>query len=161
MADRPTEPIREQHRRLTADVEIWELVAAAAGVAPPGLVVAGVDAALALLTEQVLPVARAEERILYAAVRGTTVDDALIAEMCSDHDLLAELTVVLADLRRDLTGTIDEATAEGVRTVLGRLATVLLTHLARERLAVLDAIDERQADGAALVERLAAAVGGR
>ena len=106
----PTAAIRAHHAHLEAElgVRVDAVVSAARDSASPK---AAVDALAAFLATEIVPHARAEEDVLYAAA---PLADPLVAGMIFEHETILELTAALGAA---LTAVDAAAAAASIRAV--------------------------------------------
>lgn len=129
-----TQPLRDEYEALLGRVEVLRTVADAVATAPAGTIRRGVDAALAFLREEVVPMACAEYQAQYPVVGrllGSVASTAPMAKECQD---LQQLTDELRQIRLRLDlpgGAVREA--NDVRRVLYGLYELLRVHVLSEQ----------------------------
>ena len=146
--NRPTAPLREEHRDLLPhvreldsaadEVEGWDRAEAARRL----------GAMVGFLREHLVPHASAEEQILYPAVEQAMGAPGAMATMVADHVEIVRRIERLAQLVDGLTAGVggawpDAGRTRDIRHELIGLAAILLLHFAKEEDVLLPVLDAR------------------
>jgi iron-sulfur cluster repair protein YtfE (RIC family) len=146
---RSTDPLRERHRQLVAQIEDLRIAAAGAADADRAAVQQRVARALALLDEGLIPHARVEEEALYPTVERLMGSPGCTATMRRDHVEISRMTEALRFLQARLQHNPTRETNEALRRLLYGLYAVVMLHFAKEEELYLPLLDRKLA-GAAL-----------
>jgi len=145
-----TQPLREEHQELLTHLERLRTVADSVGEVPVGALRQGVDEAYFFLTQQLIPHAQAEDRVLYPAVGRVMGAPEATATMSREHDEVGRLTHQLASLRTDISAQDPNASQVGsLRRVLYSLYALIRVHFAKEEEIYLPLLDARLTSGEA------------
>lgn len=150
--DRSTDPLRERHRQLVAQVEQLRTAAATVGESDRAAVRERVARVITLLDEGLVPHARVEEATLYPTVESVMGSPGATAGMRRDHVEIARMTEALRFLQARLEYSPTRETTEALRRLLYGLYAVLMLHFAKEEELYLPLLDRELAEEAA--ERL-------
>lgn len=150
---RSTDPLRERHRQLVAQVEDLRTAAAGAGDSDRAAVQQRVARALALLDDGLVPHARVEEETLYPTVERVIGSPGCTATMRRDHVEIARMTEALRFLQARLQHNPTRETNEALRRLLYGLHAVVMLHFAKEEELYLPLLD-RELAGEALDQLL-------
>jgi iron-sulfur cluster repair protein YtfE (RIC family) len=142
---RSTDPLRERHRQLVAQVEDLRIAAAGAGDSDRAAVQQRVTKALTLLDDGLLPHARVEEETLYPTVEETMGSPGATATMRRDHVEIARMTEALRFLQARLQHNPTRETNEALRRLLYGLYAVVMLHFAKEEELYLPLLDRELA----------------
>lgn len=137
---RPTDALRDEHRRLLPSVERLREVADRVGLADPLWLRDNVDEVYAFLVRQLVPHAMAEDEVLYPAVARILGAPDTTATMSRDHLAVVRLVDELGVVRH----AADERAAD-LRRILYGLHAIVSTHFAKEEEIYLPLLDERLA----------------
>jgi iron-sulfur cluster repair protein YtfE (RIC family) len=137
--------LRDEHAHLAPHIDALRVAADAIGRAEAAELRALVDASYDFLAHHLIPHADAEERGLYPAVQQAVGAAQVTATMARDHVEVHRLTDELASYRQQLASasTIDDALANGLRSVLYGLHHLVRVHFAKEEEVYLPILDER------------------
>ncbi len=149
---RSTDPLRDRHRELVAQVEDLRIAAAGAGDSDRAAVEQRVAKALALLDGGLVPHARVEEETLYPTVEKIMGSPGATATMRRDHVEIARMTEALRFLQARLQHNPTRETNEALRRLLYGLYAVVMLHFAKEEELYLPLLDKELAGEA--LERL-------
>lgn len=131
--DDNTEPLRDEHKELSAKIELLRIAAEAVGAATVPTLQLDIAKIDDFLRHEVLPHAFAEEEVLYITVGKILGPPQATATMSCDHVAISGLAAQLRQLRSGLTGgALDAATSNDLRRVLYGLYALLKGHLAKE-----------------------------
>jgi iron-sulfur cluster repair protein YtfE (RIC family) len=151
MANRPTDPLREEHRELLPHIEAFREIADSVGEVPADELGRGVNEAYEFLTHHLIPHAVAEDRVLYPTVEQVMGAPGATATMSRDHVEVVALTRELDTLGKDDLKALR-------RTLYGLYALVSL-HFAKEEEIYVPLLDGKLTpdQAAELFERMEAA----
>lgn len=160
-----TEPLRAEHRELLPRIELLR-VAAEALEGDDRAALAGVDAGVSFLREQLIPHAKAEDAVLYPEVERVTGAPGATATMRREHVEVDWLTAELERIRKDIgAGGIDEQQRRRLRQLLYGLHAVVGLHFIKEEEIYLPELDRAMtpSEAEAMFDRMehAAAEAGR
>lgn len=144
---RVTEPLRTEHKTLLPHIDALATAADAIGTAPAAEQREKVHASYTFLTEQLIPHAVAEDKVLYAEVDrligrngGTRATDT----MRRDHTEVGTLTDELGELGEKLdAGELPRAQQRELRRVLYSLNGIVGLHFAKEEEVYLPLLDRK------------------
>ncbi len=150
--DRPTEPLREEHRELRPHIDEILAVAQALDEQPAATLAPRLDAVSDFLRHHLLRHAAAEEAALYPRVAAALGAPEATDTMSRDHVEIAALSDRLARLAAGVpTGATD---VRELRQVLYGLHAIVALHFAKEEEVYLPLLDQRLTpDQAALLFR--------
>jgi iron-sulfur cluster repair protein YtfE (RIC family) len=138
---RSTDPLRERHRQLVAQVEDLRVAAAGAGDSDRAAVRDRVTKAITLLTDGLVPHACAEEETLYPTVESVMGSPGCTATMRRDHIEIARMTEALRFLQARLDHNPTRDTTEALRRLLYGIYAVVMLHFAKEEELYLPLLD--------------------
>ncbi|MBI4260147.1 MAG: hemerythrin domain-containing protein [Actinobacteria bacterium] len=134
--------IRGMHGELLRRVEVFRSLADAVGALTVPELAGRIDRIRRFLTEELVPHARAEDRVLYPAVERAVDGDLAVRLMGRDHLELSRLAQELDLLRGTLRGeALTRWQASAIRRVLYGLYSILGLHLAKEDELILPLVD--------------------
>lgn len=138
-----TEPLRAEHRELLPEIERLRATADDLATVPSQSTIGQLDALIGFLRTQLIPHARAEEKVLYPDIARHLGSARATATMNADHEEVVRLVTELSELRDGVHGgSANRAHAIALRRVLYGLYAILKLHLAKEEdlyLPILDA----------------------
>lgn len=138
-----TEPLRAEHRQLLPEIERLRATADDVATTPSDSTITQLDALLGFLRNQLIPHARAEEKVLYPEIARCLGSAQATATMSADHEEVMRLVTELGELRDAVEGGLaDRVHAIALRRVLYALNAILKLHFRKEEdlyLPILDA----------------------
>jgi iron-sulfur cluster repair protein YtfE (RIC family) len=128
-----TEPLRAEHRELLPEIERLRATADDLATVPSQSTIGQLDALLGFLRNQLIPHARAEEKVLYPEIGRCLGSPRATATMSADHEDVMRLVTELSELRDGVHGgRSDRAHAIALRRVLYGMYAILKLHFAKE-----------------------------
>lgn len=138
-----TQPLRDEHKTLLPHIKEIRVVAALVGNAPTETLCQAIDQVLAFLTRDLIPHARAEEKVLYPMIGKAIGTPEALASMRFDHTEIGEMAEQLAVLRAGMSNeSLNSDQVQALREILYGLYTLVKTHFIKEEelfLPILDA----------------------
>ena len=136
-----TEPLRAEHRQLLPRIELLR-VAAETLEGDDQAALAGIDAGVSFLREQLIPHAKAEDAVLYPEVERVTGAPGATATMRRGYVEVERLTAELERIGKDIgAGGIDDQQRRRLRQLLYGLHAVVGLHFIKEEEIYLPALD--------------------
>jgi iron-sulfur cluster repair protein YtfE (RIC family) len=152
-----SQPLRNEHKELTSQIELLRTVADSIGSAPLEAMREGVGEAYSFLMQQLIPHAQAEEQIVYPTVGRLLRTLEATDTMSRDHLEVIRLTEELEALRLHLFySPVSKSDQQAMRRVLYGLYAILKLHLAKEEEIYLPLLETRL--GAEEMHRMAEAM---
>lgn len=143
MTQRPTEPIRREHRELTPHLQHLDTAAGRLGGFDAGQAGRLLPQLLSFLRDQLLPHARAEEEVLYPAIDGL-FGAPVTATMVLDHIGIAERIDRLGTaVDRALDDWDDAGAVAEVSRQLVAISAIVALHFRKEEEVLLPILDDR------------------
>jgi iron-sulfur cluster repair protein YtfE (RIC family) len=128
-----SQTLREEHRRLVAQLSCLQTAADALGTAPLACLREKIGHAYLFILQDLLPHAQAEEQVLYPAVGRLLGAGAATETMTRDHLEVLQLTKELETLWLHLFyAPVTVADEQALRRVLYGLSAILSLHLVKE-----------------------------
>jgi iron-sulfur cluster repair protein YtfE (RIC family) len=136
--------IRDEHKELTARIELLRTVADSIGSAATETLREGVGQACIFLIHQLIPHAQAEEQVLYPTVGRLLHAVEATDTMSRDHLEVIRLTEELEALRLHLFyAPLKESDEQTLRRILYGLYAIIKLHLAKEEEIYLPILEAR------------------